>query len=85
VDYLNDILQAIEKAKQFTSYISYEEFKRDEKTQYAVIRTLEIIGEASNKIPKNILKNYKYIPRNEMRGMRNKLIYDYMGVNTLAV
>lgn len=85
MDYLNNILQAIEKAKQFTSYISYEEFKRDEKTQYAVIRTLEIIGEASNKISKNILKNHKYIPRNEMRGMRNKLIYDYMGVNTLAV
>jgi uncharacterized protein with HEPN domain len=85
VDYLNDILQAIDKAQQFTSNISYEEFKRDEKTQYAVIRTLEIIGEASNNIPKNVRNNHPYIPWGEMKGMRNKLIHDYMGVNTKVV
>jgi uncharacterized protein with HEPN domain len=48
VDYLNDILQAIEKAKQFTSELSYEKFKKDEKTQYAVIRALEIMSEHTN-------------------------------------
>ncbi len=85
LDYLDDILQAIGKAKKFTASMNFQEFKKDEKSQFAVIRALEIMGEASNKIPKSIREDFEYIPWKEMTGMRNKLIHDYMGVNTEVV
>ena len=85
LDYLNDMLQAVEKAEQFISGMSYDEFAHDEKTIFAVIRALEILGEASNKIPHSIQKGYEEIPWREMKGMRNKLIHDYMGVNVQVV
>lgn len=84
-DYLEDILQAIEKAEQFISSMDFQEFEKDEKTQYAVIRALEIVGEASNNIPKSVRNQYEAIPWKEITGMRNKLIHDYMGVNTEVV
>lgn len=85
LDYLNDMLQAVEKAEKFTSGMSYDEFAQDEKTIFAVIRALEILGEASNKIPNSIQKEYQDIPWRGMKGMRNKLIHDYMGVNVHVV
>jgi uncharacterized protein with HEPN domain len=85
VDYLNDMLDAIDKAEQFISGLDYEDFVKDEKTIFAVIRALEILGEASNKTPTSIQQKYKDIPWREIRGMRNKLIHDYMGVNIEVV
>lgn len=84
-DYLDDMLAAIEKAEQFVSGMNFNEFRDDEKTVYAVIRALEILGEASNKIPKSIRQKNPDIPWREMKGMRNKLIHDYMGVNIEVV
>jgi uncharacterized protein with HEPN domain len=85
IDYLDDILQAIEKAQQFTANMSFDDFKNDYKTKFAVIRAFEIIGEAANRIPKNIQNNHQNIPWSKMKGMRNKLIHDYMSVNTKVV
>jgi len=50
-DFLEDALDAMEKAEQFTSEMSYEAFKKDDKTIFAVIRALEVIGEAIKHIP----------------------------------
>jgi|AntRauTorcE11897_2_1112592.scaffolds.fasta_scaffold14754_5 uncharacterized protein with HEPN domain len=85
IDYLDDMLDAIEKAKAFISGMNFDEFKNDDKTVYAVIRALEILGEASNKIPRSIQRNYPQIPWKEVNGMRNKLIHNYMGVNKKVV
>lgn len=85
VDYLDDMLHAIEKAEQFVSGLSFDEFKNDEKTIFAVIRALEILGEASSKIPNSIRQEHSDLPWSEMKGMRNKLIHDYMGVNIEVV
>jgi len=61
-DYVNDILDSIEKIEEFVKGMSHEEFLRDEKTQYAVVRALEIIGEAAKKIPPEIKENIRRFP-----------------------
>lgn len=81
IDYLNDILGAIEKIEQFTKGFNYSKFVKDEKTVFAVIRALEIIGEATRSIPESTKKKYSAVPWREIAGIRNKLIHEYFGVN----
>ena len=83
--YLNDIYDSIKKGISFTDKMTYEEFERDEKTQYAVIRAIEIIGEASKKIPDKIKAQSEETPWREISGMRDLLIHDYFVVNTRVV
>lgn len=80
VDYIEDIISAMDKAMDFVKKMSYEEFARDDKTVYAVVRAIEIIGEAVKNIPGNVRKNYPEIPWKDMAGMRNKVIHEYFGV-----
>lgn len=61
--------------------MTFEQFSQDDKTAYAVVRALEIIGEATKKIPDAVRDQYPQIPWREMAGMRDKLIHDYFGVN----
>ena len=80
-DYLSDILKSIENIETFTNGMSYDEFVRDEKTVWAVIRGIEIIGEAVSKLPDEMKEKHAHIPWREIRAMRNKLIHEYFGVN----
>lgn len=80
-DYLNDILYAMSKVDEFTSGLTYEQFTEDEKTQFAVIRAIEVIGEATKNIPDPIKTNYTSIPWRNISGMRDKLIHAYFGVD----
>lgn len=80
LDYIKDILEAISKIEQFTKGLSYNAFVKDEKTVFAVIRALEVIGEATKNISKSIKIKYADIPWREMAGTRNKLIHEYFGV-----
>ncbi|MHB2155178.1 HepT-like ribonuclease domain-containing protein [Calditrichota bacterium GD2] len=85
IDYLNDILDSIIKIKTFLKDVDYPIFQKDVKTQYAVIRALEIIGEASKKIPQEVKDNYSWIPWRFMAGMRDKLIHDYFGIDIQVI
>lgn len=84
-DYLNDIIESIEDISSFTDGMSFKDLESDKKTLYAVIRCLEIIGEAVKKIPINIREKYSDIPWIEIGGMRDKLIHEYFGVDIETV
>lgn len=79
-DYVLDVIDALDKAMTFTHDISYDKFMKDDKTIFAVIRALEIIGEGVKKIPEKIRGRYPDIPWKDMAGMRDKLIHEYHGV-----
>lgn len=85
VDYLRDILDAIDKTARFTREMDFEQFVVEDRTNFAVIRALEIIGEAVKKVPSSIRERYPDIPWREMAGIRDKLIHDYFGVDLRVV
>ncbi len=80
-DYITDILNSIDEIDEFIGDIEYEIFSTDKKTINAVIRSLEVIGEAATKIPRDIRERWPEIPWKRMAGMRNKLIHEYFGVD----
>ncbi len=78
--YLDDMLEAVGKIERYTESLSYEQFRKDEKTIDAVITNFAIIGEAAKHIPAKIEKHYPEIPWKEMAGMRDKLVHEYFGI-----
>ncbi|MCF8268047.1 MAG: DUF86 domain-containing protein [Ignavibacteriales bacterium] len=71
ITYLYDIFDATAKGMDFIANMTYQEFQEDEKTQFALMRALEIIGEASKKIPIEIKAQSIEIPWREVSGMRD--------------
>ena len=84
-DYLQDVIDAMNKGMEFVEDTEYENFIRDDKTIFAVIRAIEIIGEAIKNIPADVRGEYPEIPWREMAGMRDKLIHGYSGVKPVRI
>ena len=80
-DYLSDILQSIAEVRTFTRGMTYKSFAKDRKTVNAVIRSLEVMGEAAKRIPDEVRTNHPEIPWKRMAGVRDKLIHEYAGVD----
>ncbi len=78
---LMDILEAINRIKIYTNGMDYETFLLDIKTQDAVIRNIEIIGEAVKLLSPKIKEKYNNIPWKDIAGIRDKLIHFYFGIN----
>jgi uncharacterized protein with HEPN domain len=79
------ILDSINSIEQYTFQITKEEFFSNFMIQDAVVRNLEIIGEASKNIPQDIKDNFPTIPWRDINAMRNKLIHEYFRVDTETV
>ncbi len=80
-DYLSDIQDAIQRILAYTEGLSYEQFLADRKTQDAVIRNLQVIGEAVKKLSASIRKAHARVPWKTMAGMRDRIVHEYFGIN----
>lgn len=83
--YLEHIFEAMHKIAVYLSNTSQSQFIADEEKQDAVIRKIEIIGEATKKLSANLRNQYPHIPWKAIAGMRDKLIHDYFDVNPETV
>ncbi len=79
--YLRDIQDCIRKILRYTSHFTFRDFQLDVKTVDAVIRNIEIIGEASRNIHSDFKKKHVSIPWVDMVAMRNICIHEYFGVD----
>jgi len=80
-DFLLDIQEAIRRIADYTAGMTYQAFLEDTRTQDAVIRNLEIIGEATKNLAKDLRERYPDVPWKGMSGVRDRLIHHYFGVN----
>lgn len=78
--FVEDILESIVWIEKFTANMEFEQFLADEKTKTAVVKKLEILGEATKNIPKPVRDKYKNLPWADMARMRDKLSHEYFGV-----
>jgi len=79
--YLRHILDAVSDIKRFMEGLTKEEFFENKEKQYAVLRALEIIGEATKNLSKEMKAKHSEIQWKDIAGMRDKLIHEYFGVN----
>ena len=83
--FFNDILEAISNILEYTKDIDKKQFNSDKKTRDAVLRNLEVIGEATKSIPDAFKKEHGDINWRGISGMRDKLIHEYFGVSNQIV
>jgi uncharacterized protein with HEPN domain len=78
---LADIAEAARRIAEYVSGITYDAFIADTRTQDAVIRNIEIIGEAAKQVSAPLRLQHPSVPWRDMAGVRDRLIHDYSGVN----
>lgn len=79
--YLEDILDAVHKVRAYTDGLSKTAFLRDDKTFDAVVRNLEIIGEAAKNIPDTVRADAPGVEWKKIAGLRDILIHEYFGID----
>jgi len=79
--YLVDIIDNVNDASGFISDLSYEQFMADKKTVNAVIRSIEVVGEATKQVPEEIRAKRPNVPWKAMAGMRDKCIHGYVDID----
>lgn len=83
--YLEDILTAIQNIRSYTAGLTFEQFAADNKTIDAVIRNLEIIGEAVKQVPVDLRSAHPEVEWKKVAGLRDILIHQYFGVKLQIV
>jgi len=79
--YLEDILEAIGKIRRYTAGLSLKTFSEDTKTLDAVVRNLEVVGEAIKKVPDEIRLRHGAVDWKRIAGLRDILIHEYFGID----
>lgn len=85
LDYVEDIIDAMEKAETAITGVDYDRFAADFMINFVVVRALEIVGEATKRLPMTLRDQYPTIPWKDMAGMRNIIIHGYDRVNLKIV
>lgn len=85
VDYLGDMVEYAKKAERFVQGIGLADFQKDEQKVLAVVRALEVIGEAARQIPRALRSRYPDIPWRKITGMRNIVVHEYFGIDTEVI
>jgi len=78
---LEDMIAAIRKVERYTTGMDQELFRQDEKTIDAVVRNLEVLGEAARQMPDEFVANHPDIPWRQVAGLRNRIVHDYFGLD----
>ncbi|MBI3582554.1 MAG: DUF86 domain-containing protein [Nitrospinae bacterium] len=81
IEYLSHIIDEINYLKTHTEGLTRDNFINDETLQRAFVRSIEIIGEATKKLPDELKQNYPNIEWKAIAGMRDRLIHDYFGID----
>ena len=79
--YLLDMLVAARDALAFTEGMSHDDFMRDRRTQFSVLKAVEIVGEAAALVSADTRKSHPAIPWREIVGMRNRLVHAYFDID----
>jgi uncharacterized protein with HEPN domain len=77
LDYVEDILDAMDKAELLLEGVAQDQFETDFRINFAVIRALEIIGEATKRLPEDVRHRYPDLPWRGMAGMRDRIIHGH--------
>ena len=79
--YLEDIIKSIENINKYVSGLDLESFGKDQKTVDAVVRNIEIVGEAAKNLSEEYQEQYPKIPWSQIMATRNKVVHEYFGVD----
>ncbi|MBQ3691260.1 MAG: DUF86 domain-containing protein [Bacteroidales bacterium] len=82
---LEHIIQAVERIKRYTKGISYESFIADDMIYYAVVKNIEIIGEAANMLTSDFQAAHPETPWKMIKGMRNYIVHEYFQIDNNVV
>ena len=78
---LQDMLESLEKIERYTAGLTFERFAQDDRTVDAVVRNLEVIGEAARQIPSEVRERYPEVPWRRVIGLRNVVVHEYFAVD----
>ncbi|HUT31038.1 MAG TPA: DUF86 domain-containing protein [Sedimentisphaerales bacterium] len=78
---LNDIRQAIDRIEEYIENLSFDGFSDDQKSADAVVRNLEIMGEAAKRLPQELKEKYSEIEWHKVVGLRHRIVHEYFGID----
>jgi uncharacterized protein with HEPN domain len=78
---VEDMLDALRKIDSYTAGMDHSAFLQDEKTVDAVVRNLEVLGEAARQIPDEFAAGHPDVPWRKITGLRNRIVHDYFGLD----